>query len=195
MSKVYLLSCRDVGVECDFEARGTSLEDVMQRAAEHGAAAHNMKGFGPELYLKMHRGVRTVEDSTPVGSAAGTPSGPSVQAPLDVTIEPAGQVQVVRAIGRLDSATADTFDARMQQAIVAPGIRVALDLGGINYVSSAGLRSLLVLLKQVRALGGALVLAAVHPRVQDIFDIAGFTSMFAIVPTPADALLRLQREQ
>ena len=113
--------------------------------------------------------------------------------PLDVVIELVGQVHVVHAAGRLDSVTAEAFDARMQPAIVTPGIQVVLDLAKINYVSSAGLRSLLVLLKQVKALGGALILAAVHPRVQDILEIAGFTSAFAIAPTQADALARLQQ--
>ena len=64
MAKVYLISCRDAGVECDFEARGSSLEEVMQRCAEHGAEAHNMKAFGPELYTKMRRCVKTIEEGT-----------------------------------------------------------------------------------------------------------------------------------
>jgi len=49
MAKVYLISCRDAGVDCDFQARGSSLEEVMQLCADHGAQEHNMKGFGPEL--------------------------------------------------------------------------------------------------------------------------------------------------
>jgi hypothetical protein len=38
----------------------------MQRCAEHGAQAHNMKAFGPELYTKMRRCVKTTEDVTGV---------------------------------------------------------------------------------------------------------------------------------
>ena len=50
MAKVYLISCRDAGVDCDFQARGSSLDEVMQLCADHGAQEHNMKAFGPELY-------------------------------------------------------------------------------------------------------------------------------------------------
>lgn len=64
MAKVYSISCRDAGVDCDFEAQGPSVEEVMQLCADHGIEAHNMKGFGPELYGKMRRCVKTLEEGT-----------------------------------------------------------------------------------------------------------------------------------
>jgi predicted small metal-binding protein len=64
MAKVYLINCRDAGVDCDFQARGSSLEEVMQLCADHGIQEHNMKAFGPELYTKMRRCVKTLEDGT-----------------------------------------------------------------------------------------------------------------------------------
>ena len=64
MAKVYLISCRDAGIDCDFEARGSSTDEVMQLCADHGMREHNMKAFGPELYLKMQRCVRTVEQGS-----------------------------------------------------------------------------------------------------------------------------------
>ena len=62
MAKVYVINCRDAGVDCDFEARGSSLEEVMEKCAQHGIQEHGMKGFGPELYAKMQRCVRTVQE-------------------------------------------------------------------------------------------------------------------------------------
>jgi predicted small metal-binding protein len=64
MAKVYFISCRDAGVDCDFQAQGSSLEEVMQLCAEHGIQEHNMKAFGPELYTKMRRCVKTLEEGT-----------------------------------------------------------------------------------------------------------------------------------
>ena len=64
MAKVYLISCRDAGVDCDFQARGSSLDEVMQLCADHGAKEHNMKGFGPDLYRKMRSCVKTLEEGT-----------------------------------------------------------------------------------------------------------------------------------
>ena len=111
---------------------------------------------------------------------------------LALTIEGVGDVQVVHVSGRLDTATTDRFDARMQQIVAPDAARLVLDLAHVNYVSSAGLRSLLSLLKRVKALSGSLVLAAVHPRVVDILEIAGFTPLFVLAATPDEALAQLQ---
>ena len=62
MTKVYLINCRDAGVDCDFQARGSSLEEVIQLCADHGTREHNIRGFGPELYTKMRRCVTVVEE-------------------------------------------------------------------------------------------------------------------------------------
>lgn len=64
MAKVYLISCRDAGVDCDFQARGSSLEEVIQLCADHGAKEHNMKAFGPELFTKMRGCVKILEEET-----------------------------------------------------------------------------------------------------------------------------------
>ena len=65
MAKVYQINCRDAGVDCDFQARGSSMEEVMQLCADHGIQEHNMKGFGPELYAKMRKCMQVLEEPTP----------------------------------------------------------------------------------------------------------------------------------
>ena len=62
MAKMYSISCRDAGVDCDFQARGATVDEIMQLCADHGIQEHNMKGFGTELYLKMRRCVRVLEE-------------------------------------------------------------------------------------------------------------------------------------
>ncbi len=64
MAKTYLISCRDAGVDCDFQAQGTIAEEVMQKCADHGIEAHDMKGFGPELDPKMRGCMKVVDEST-----------------------------------------------------------------------------------------------------------------------------------
>jgi predicted small metal-binding protein len=64
MATVYVINCRDAGIDCDFEAQGSNIDEVMQRCAEHAIREHNMKAFGPELYLKMRRCLRTLEEGT-----------------------------------------------------------------------------------------------------------------------------------
>jgi predicted small metal-binding protein len=62
MAKVYVISCREAGVDCDFVAEGATMEDVMEKCAQHAIAQHGMKGFGPELYAKMRRCVQAREE-------------------------------------------------------------------------------------------------------------------------------------
>jgi predicted small metal-binding protein len=56
MSKV--LSCRDVGVDCDFVARGATSEEVMAKAAEHAAKDHGFSEIPPELAEKARAAIR-----------------------------------------------------------------------------------------------------------------------------------------
>ena len=64
MGKLSKITCRDAGVDCDFEATGSNLDELMEQCAEHGIAQHNMKGSGPELYTKMRQCVRVIDAGT-----------------------------------------------------------------------------------------------------------------------------------
>jgi predicted small metal-binding protein len=64
MAKVYFISCRDAGVDCDFQATGSSMDEILQICADHGAQEHNMKGFGPDLYRKMRGCVKVLEEGS-----------------------------------------------------------------------------------------------------------------------------------
>ena len=56
MSKI--LKCRDVGVDCDFVARGATEDELFQECAKHGRQAHNMKSIPSDLRAKMRRHIR-----------------------------------------------------------------------------------------------------------------------------------------
>jgi predicted small metal-binding protein len=61
MPRIFTLNCRDVGVDCDFQTSGTTIEEVIERCAEHGQSNHGMKSFTPELYARMRRFIKTEE--------------------------------------------------------------------------------------------------------------------------------------
>ena len=54
------LSCRDVGVDCDFVARGKTEEEIFAKAAEHGKKAHHMEEIPPELLEKARAAIHLV---------------------------------------------------------------------------------------------------------------------------------------
>jgi predicted small metal-binding protein len=52
------ISCRDIGVDCDFVATGNTDEEILKACAEHGKQAHNMDKLPPELAQKVKAGIR-----------------------------------------------------------------------------------------------------------------------------------------
>ena len=104
-----------------------------------------------------------------------------------------GDTVVVSPTGRIDQANAEVFKSALAPHLerCAKGQdRLVLDLSGLDYISSAGLRILMLAAKQSKAQGGKLLLACLQPLVQEIFEISRFTLVFEIAPTLPDALAR-----
>ena len=89
----------------------------------------------------------------------------------------AGKAVVLAPAGRIDMASADTFRERLIPLIssaAAEGESVVLDFSGVDYISSAGLRVLMLAAKQARSAGGKIAVAALQPLVNEIFQISRF---------------------
>lgn len=99
---------------------------------------------------------------------------------------------IVQVSGELDTSTSDQLESAMAQQVERGARRIILDLQAMDYVSSVGLRVFLFYLKRLRASDGQLVLSGLNEEVQEIFDMAGFTPLFAIAPTLEDARASLQ---
>jgi predicted small metal-binding protein len=54
------ISCRDVGVDCDFQATGETVENVMEQCASHAKSAHGMYEIPPELAATVQSAIRDV---------------------------------------------------------------------------------------------------------------------------------------
>jgi anti-sigma B factor antagonist len=109
---------------------------------------------------------------------------------MDIREETVGGVHLVSASGRLDSGSAGALEAVLPARVQAHD-KVLLSLSDVAYVSSAGLRVLLIGAKAARANGHKLVLSGLAPSVREVFDISGFTSIFAIEPDVDSALAAL----
>jgi anti-anti-sigma factor len=101
---------------------------------------------------------------------------------------------VVAPQGRLDHDHCEAFRAGLQPHVdsaAASGGRIVLDLSGLDYVSSAGLRCFMLAAKQAGAQGGKIVLASLRPVVTEIFQISRFDMLFQIFPSVREALAAL----
>ena len=80
--------------------------------------------------------------------------------------------------GRIDTLTAPEFEAEL----VFDGVKeLVVDLAGVEYISSAGLRLLVKSHKELSQAGGAMKIANVRPIVREVFDITGFSERFTFV--------------
>lgn len=99
---------------------------------------------------------------------------------------------IIQLIGKLDSDTAAKVEAVFTETTESQ-TRLLLDLAKLKYISSAGLRILLLAAKRVQQKGGYIVLFSLQPNVREIFDISGFSSMFTICGTQEEAVAALPR--
>lgn len=100
-------------------------------------------------------------------------------------------VAVVIPEGRLDSSTARDLETRLMAKLESTGAALVLDLGALEFVSSAGLRVFLVVAKRTKAEGRGFALCAVQPQVQSVFDVSGFARILPIEPDRESALAKL----
>lgn len=107
---------------------------------------------------------------------------------LTIEQEKHGQVLVMAPAGRIDSTTAKTFETAALGEIGAGTDALVLDFGALDYISSAGLRVVLMAGKRLKADGGTLVLASLPPAIRDVFEISGFLSLFKVCETRQEAV-------
>ncbi len=99
-----------------------------------------------------------------------------------------GVVDVFRPAGRLDSATSGDLESLLLERLEQGCRGVVLDLSELDYISSAGLRVVLMAGKRLCAGGGRLALARLRDSVRDLFEMSGFLSLFPVLATVDEAM-------
>jgi anti-anti-sigma factor len=102
----------------------------------------------------------------------------------------ANDISVVRP-QRLDSVTTAVFERDLLRNIDSGATRVLIDFSKLDYISSAGLRSVLLAAKRIRASGGRMSLCSLNRQIAEVFDISGFSSILDIQPSYDTAVARL----
>ena len=103
-----------------------------------------------------------------------------------------GDILVLGPVGRIDNDTSPDFQTRLLAAMTSAGAAVLVDFSAVEYISSAGLRALMMGSKQSKASKGKLAVAALGPVVKEIFEISRFALVVQVFDTPADALAALR---
>jgi len=107
---------------------------------------------------------------------------------MEIEKERVGEVHVVTAQGRLDGIYSAAFANQVGELITGANPRILIDFSDIDYVTSAGLRAVLVLMKKAQASGGVFALCGVNEQVREVLAISGFAGLFSVHPGVPRAL-------
>jgi len=97
---------------------------------------------------------------------------------MEIKTQQNGHVLVIAVSGRLDAVTAANYETNIRSLIDAGHHKLVIDFSGLDYISSAGLRVLLLTAKLLKAHDGQVCLANSGGNVKSVFDMSGFSALF-----------------
>lgn len=100
-------------------------------------------------------------------------------------------ILILRPRGRLDSSSSPELERLLVEQLDAGSQRLVLDFSDLEYISSAGLRVVLLAGKKLRASKGKMALVSLQPMVHEVFDMSGFLALFVVSPTLDEGLAQV----
>lgn len=107
---------------------------------------------------------------------------------LTITTESFRRVTLITVSGRVDSNSNPQLDQKLKDELANGNNNLVINLFGVDYISSAGLRAIVSALRSSKKNGGNLVLSAPSARVREVLDLAGMESLFDIKPSDVEAI-------
>ena len=106
---------------------------------------------------------------------------------MEVTTRQLGGCTVARVAGRLDAGSAAAFDRSIDGCVAGGAKKLVLDFSALDYISSAGLRSVLAAMKKLRSAGGEVVVAGLSGFVKEVFSVSGVDALLSVKATAEEA--------
>lgn len=113
---------------------------------------------------------------------------------MEMTHRRMNRVDLLEVAGRVDAATAPQLKHQIETLFNEGRYRIVLDLANLEYISSPGLRVLIEARKRARDWkltdleGGDIRIANLPPRIKEVFDLTGFTSLFELYSDTVEAV-------
>jgi len=106
---------------------------------------------------------------------------------MTVDINKNDDAVIISIEGSIDSKTAGELQTQIMES-ASDTSKVVMDLYKVDFVSSAGLRVLLMVYRQIKSKNGKVILVGVSEEIQDVMSMTGFINFFEISATVDDAL-------
>jgi anti-anti-sigma factor len=114
---------------------------------------------------------------------------------VDVTTRQFANVAVVTPVGRIDQSTSGVLETALAPLWTRTDVcALALDFSGVEYISSVGLRVLMIAARQMRGRRARIAVAGLQPVVAEIFSISRFNTVLEVFPALRDALAALSAD-
>jgi anti-sigma B factor antagonist len=110
---------------------------------------------------------------------------------MNIELEEMDGVTVATLFGELDGRTAPLVQEKLL-ALPEPNGKALLDMSGVSYISSAGLRALLMLYRRMAANDGRVALVGLAENIKDVMVVTGFLEFFEDYDTLAEGLAALE---
>ena len=107
---------------------------------------------------------------------------------LDLMDREENGIVVVEVEGKMNTTDSPEAGAYLDELIAEGTTQILLNLAGVDFVASTGLRVILATGKKLMAAGGKLVICGLNPTVKEVFRMSGFSQMFTVLETEAEGL-------
>ena len=108
---------------------------------------------------------------------------------IQLSVEkPRDDISIIKVGGYIDTTTSAELEHSLDSLLKAGSFNIIIELGNVDYISSAGLRVLLGTVKRLTAARGSLRISGLNDTVKEVFDISGFSTILAVFATEAEAL-------
>ncbi len=107
---------------------------------------------------------------------------------MQISVKTTNEVKILAFEGRLDTQTSPDAQRQLTRLIEEGETKILVNLEKLDYISSAGLRVLLVVAKQLKTTDGELRICSLNEVVAEVFDISGFDVILAVSASESIAL-------
>ncbi len=112
---------------------------------------------------------------------------------FSISSEGSENPRVVALAGKLDAGSQSAAERYLESIVAEGATHVVLDCTELEFISSAGIRALLFLVKRVKPIGGAVSVCAARPHVRQMLEFTGLKSILSISGTVDEGRAALSR--
>ena len=186
--RLLVLTVTDNGRRFDpMERTRPDLSSPLEDRPAGGLGLHLVRTFADRVTYQFTAGENrlTLEHNY---APVERPGDADTRLDVEVAEERHEGVLVLSPVGRLDSGNVDAFEASVMKRIGGGERRLVVDCSRLDFISSSGLRVLLLAAKALKAGSGVLIVCSMKPHIEEVFRVSGFDRFIPVKATRASAL-------